>query len=645
MARYCTQCGSEISEGSSFCAHCGRKLSGANESAKKTVSTETESSSGSRRKDPRRKGRGPLVASIAAAVVAIVIAVLVVVGLPPSDDDPIDSASEQEAEEAYQAYVEFDEGIDAIDESYRNSEGYHDPESLLDLLDEVEQYGLAHPEAITSVERTDTGVSMEMASGIRYEYTPSLEGFLEGGGAGRIITFEPWWTDVDKVTSLHINIESTGLSTPSGFSQFSWVDECGYEVSTVLSEFDFQQEDNLNDGEVSLDGLKRIGRNALVIYFGHGAYDPTYGSFLSTGDRYDSDFYSRHKQEFKNHELAVTSSDNRIAVGPGFFSNTKNFPDGSLEGTDFFLISCHSLEDTKLASSLVGRGARKVTGFTKSVHVVYGLNMLDGILGITETTGLIRVGTDGQYYTYDQSLALAKSRYGQTDGPVTPDEQWPFEWARCEFYPQSSPDETRLSDALVAVLDNEPDENKADDNKPGESLTESTAADAVRAVADNDVLFTFCDDFDGDGAYEAFVITGVAPDASSDQDWVDWEFGTAEIWYVGPNGEVQGISESPGSYVNEVIHDPGGSRCALLSTENYAGGSGSTSNLYTVKNGTWAMVSCDVNPIGSVRLEDGQIVGYTSVWDNGYHQYQTYSFDYDPNALMLRETGKVGDPI
>ena len=159
---------------------------------------------------------------------------------------------------------------------------------------------------------------------------------------------------------------------------------------------------------------------------------------------------------------------------------------------------------------------------------------------------------------------------------------------------------------------------------------------ADAAYQDNEIYF-FYDDFDGDGEYEAFGITGEYN--------VSGLYSDVSIYYISSDGDCTCVSGQEETWGDLTI---GG----LLSAGNYkfllwertAGGSGSATFIYGVKDGfayepeisgeyMCFGTSLDYMGITDSSQPEGSIVGFVSDFSKGYHDYLPRYFVFDEKTV------------
>ena len=139
------------------------------------------------------------------------------------------------------------------------------------------------------------------------------------------------------------------------------------------------------------------------------------------------------------------------------------------------------------------------------------------------------------------------------------------------------------------------------------------------------------DDHDGDGLYEAFVITGL-----KDGDYVDYS--DATVYFVANDLKTDILlNDSAGSYVTS---SPDTEDYFLIWNQTF-GGPGGTAYVYGCRNGKWYQPkipdTCD-----SFWIQNGVYSGIVSDYDYGYHRYisNTYIFDRAKSEFV-----KIGEEL
>lgn len=168
-------------------------------------------------------------------------------------------------------------------------------------------------------------------------------------------------------------------------------------------------------------------------------------------------------------------------------------------------------------------------------------------------------------------------------------------------------------------------------------LTEKQAKEILDKNGYDDVLYLFVEDFDNDGTTEAFAVTG-KPTAnqdmyddgslvfiSSDGDAYNPDFGNSREKTIG--NQMNGLVKSDEGYI-------------FLSTEHNAFGSGTSSTVFSVKDGSPVLIKFDMSDTVGAFQNDGGLTGYISVFPEGKgHQYEWHAFKYDYATSTMKDQG------
>ena len=226
-----------------------------------------------------------------------------------------------------------------------------------------------------------------------------------------------------------------------------------------------------------------------------------------------------------------------------------------------------------------------------------------------------KAGEDGSY----GEIKSYTSTYYYLDGlmPSSSDSQY----VDCESV-------FRIADGTLAKLKGEVIESTST------APSEETLKESIAQSAKHEILHWFYADLDTDGDSEAFAITGIQ------NEYYENEWSEGEVWYADENGVKRLGGQEAGNAVNGLIEDAV-SGYKFLSLEHDGHGSGTTSTVFAVSNGSCKETLFDLSPVGSFHAENGQLVGYTQKWDNGFHEYEWHSFKFDSVSLTFRSTGVV----
>lgn len=299
--------------------------------------------------------------------------------------------TEEEAEKAKQKAEKIQTDIADIEEPYKDSNGYVKSDSLDKIISEVVDY--LEQEKINGnvilYEADDKSIYVKLKSGIGYVYQPALENVSEVG-EDITLSFSAYQpnTDItaDEVSDITVELANEFKSTS----------------------------DNYEGKEVTLSLIKSLPSNRVVFWNGHGGFNSEVKSFLCSGEYFDWLAYIINKDGYKDDcvqdRIVMASTENQENLA----CVTSNFIDyycNDLSNDLFFLASCHSGQDSKLADSFINKGATAVLGFTDTVYTAYCCNIV-----IRTLAYMTKVDeTSKNYNTLSQSLNKAKAELGNDD--------------------------------------------------------------------------------------------------------------------------------------------------------------------------------------------------------------------------------------
>ena len=168
-------------------------------------------------------------------------------------------------------------------------------------------------------------------------------------------------------------------------------------------------------------------------------------------------------------------------------------------------------------------------------------------------------------------------------------------------------------------------ENSANEEPVTENQQDKLYSAFKSSTNNQNELYFIYDDYDGDGNYEAFGITG---DSSGDNST------NVKIYFISTDGTVENVNNSYDLYgsVSYGISNTGGILSAgnskFIVWEKNAGGPGGASYIYGVKNGSCYEPGISGNYQGFNISDDGGFVGYTTSFGNG-RSYTEHYFSYN----------------
>ena len=238
---------------------------------------------------------------------------------------------------------------------------------------------------IKSVVKSNNAVEIVFASGIHYIYVPYQEGVRATGTDINmsIITMQPCYSEDSKGDK-----KNSTLGT----------DDAAKKAASALSNLTFNGD--YNDGDVTLDRIKNIGPNQVILWEGHGAYTTTEGSVIITG------------------EISNTANANQLSLDGVWSTNSMKLGVSgkyiesycsNMDNSFIYLGTCNSGKDSKLADAFLKKGASAVVGNTGVITTGYGGHMMsDVIAGMC-----IKNNDTNNYNTLQQSMDAAKEKNGK----------------------------------------------------------------------------------------------------------------------------------------------------------------------------------------------------------------------------------------
>ncbi|MCD8115653.1 MAG: S8 family serine peptidase [Oscillospiraceae bacterium] len=166
-------------------------------------------------------------------------------------------------------------------------------------------------------------------------------------------------------------------------------------------------------------------------------------------------------------------------------------------------------------------------------------------------------------------------------------------------------------------------------------LTDASEDDTV-TLPDENVIYTLSADYDEDGREETFIITGIA------DDYLTGYYTNVDIYFQSSDGEVTKLQTGTYGYLRGKNYlDTGTSK--FLVWEISAGGSGSMSLIYGVKNGQIyePELSGNIMNFDFSYESENTYSGLMSDWSNGYHDYIEHTYIYNSNTGEFEEVSET----
>lgn len=292
-------------------------------------------------------------------------------------------------EEQAANYVE--QKVAEIESTYSDDNGHISKNNAEKVLSEVAAYAkeLYSKGELLSYETSDSAVAMKFQSGLNYVFSPKIDG-LDSAGAN---------TDMTVMT-----VQPFAQSYSSDLNEYmTYPDQVATKSAKTFINYTFNQDDNLDENEVTLERIKDFSSNQIILWHGHGGYTKNHHSFLVTGEEYSS---QKHWKDNVAGRI-LKSSNGRACVTSKFIDEYC----GNMNNTVVYLASCETGRDDVLANAILSKGADAVVASSKSILTTYDLDVLRSTVMYMMTVDK----ESRQYYSLKDALEHAERIYGAND--------------------------------------------------------------------------------------------------------------------------------------------------------------------------------------------------------------------------------------
>lgn len=310
-------------------------------------------------------------------------------------------------QEAQQEYLNVQQEIGVIDEKYFNEKGFVSASDVPKAVEEVSKYAekLLKDGAIVEYEKTENSVVMKLSNGLTTVYTPATEGTYSIGQNTpmSISLYQPDYTWVSTLDLKYIDL-------PSGISrEVDLITAAGNSIQSTFNNYTLAQESIYWDQAVTLESVKQIGANQIVLWQGHGTYaGGDLHSIVMTGEAFDWEAYYSGGQYYEDCvQDRIVDCDGRASISYKFINTYCK----SMDNTFVYLGPCQSGYDDVLANAFLNKGAEAVVANTDTILCLYG-----DMMEYTTTYLMTQINQDTKdYYTLGEALQEAKDLYGESD--------------------------------------------------------------------------------------------------------------------------------------------------------------------------------------------------------------------------------------
>ena len=235
------------------------------------------------------------------------------------------------------------------------------------------------------------------------------------------------------------------------------------------SDLGYQFTDNIDDENVTIDFMKSLSKYKVIIFDGHGVYNPENNSFvgIALGEYKTTENYDKYIDEINNGRLSWTG-DGRYVVTPAFFEHY--YKDNSFNDTLIYFGCCDvANDDSNLSEILIKKGAEAVLAYKNSVNITYNRSMCETIFNEL----VKKDGNTNSTKTIAEALETAKKQNGEKDPTNTA-------WYDFILHPIFQDYVKKADRAELILTENDDnsfrliDENKKEDIKTSTTENEST---------------------------------------------------------------------------------------------------------------------------------------------------------------------------
>lgn len=303
--------------------------------------------------------------------------------------DPIEQADVDEMKDTVAT-------ISGLDAQFKDDKGYVPESNISSALQAVKNYAdeLNNDGKLLDYSNDGFSSTITLNNGMTISYVPKTEA-LDAGGSDvemTVLTMQPYY---DLYTDL-----GDMLTAP---------DTAAKDISSVFDNISFSDETNYDTSAVTLELIKSLSSNQIVLWHGHGGYSDSVRSYLCLGQEFqwrDPSVNRDYYLDYINGRIMCGSSGNTII--------TSKFIDtycGDLSGSFFYLGTCSSGKDDTFANALLNKGAVAVVGNNATISSKYNTRMLFSVATLMTQLNL----TTGNFYTLDEALRGSFELFGEDD--------------------------------------------------------------------------------------------------------------------------------------------------------------------------------------------------------------------------------------
>lgn len=286
--------------------------------------------------------------------------------------------------------------IDTIEQQFKQmespfaSDGYVNLENIDKVIDEAytQAASLQKEGKAIYVNKNESGVTIQLESGLWYCYMPKQFGVEGGGNTAKLSV----WTMQPCCDSLGTDV----------------FDNIAGNIAGDLSNCSFDY--NLDDSNVGLNAINHFSTNQIIIWNGHGGYNEKLGPYSVTGEPYvligDVAYPDEEmKKKYVAGEI-IFCGGGTLGITSRYITNNV----GNMDNSFVYIGTCLGAKDSRLMDAYIEKGAT-VLAFDNTVKASYDRNF-----GTSLFNTMCEIDEDTQcYYTISKALEVAKREVGSSD--------------------------------------------------------------------------------------------------------------------------------------------------------------------------------------------------------------------------------------
>lgn len=288
-----------------------------------------------------------------------------------------------------------------VEKNYLDENGYVQPEDAARLVDEV--YTAANKLGeVTQCEKTDLSVYMVLDNGLGMHYYAPLEGVAASGSGIGIFSYQPYYEEFAADSLDYGSVSGYTDSLVKKYKNGTYP-KLAAEALGALPVADSPVH-SYYDRDVTIDRVKQLQGNSVIIWVGHGGYSSESHSTLLLTVEYSDALYEKYRDDFDHHRLEIVygARGNTVCVTYRFFD--KYLAPGALENSIIYLGSCYSGYDNMLVATLIKKGASAVYWNSDAIYQQYNNRMCRSVMEALCTGA-----------TAGQALTIARNENGEKD--------------------------------------------------------------------------------------------------------------------------------------------------------------------------------------------------------------------------------------